>query len=102
MRGFGKEWNLPCFVTGKPEDVACEDLKDNISGFVESKAAGKRVVALFDGLARLDWRPREPNWIQVKVGAVADRLPALERLYDLVRANGGVLTREIVAAARLA
>lgn len=85
-RGIGKEWSLSCFVCGK-SDL----LLSNVSGFVNSRDAGQRIVVMFDGLARLDYREREPNWIQVKVGACATHLPALEDLNETTSQAGGVI-----------
>jgi hypothetical protein len=98
-RGIGLEWNLPCFVTGRKAGDET-DLKDNIAAFVASKTAGKRVVAMFNGLARLDFRPSEPKWIQVKVGVTKENLPALEALHNLVRQNDNKITPEIIAEAK--
>lgn len=90
-RGLGSEWNLTCLVTGKEER-----LMPNISGFVRSKAAGERVVKMFDGRARLDWRESEPNWIQVKVGVIEEHKEVLVRLFDAVMTCEGMLTPEII------
>jgi hypothetical protein len=100
-RGIGQEWNLHCFVTGTPPkgDV---DLKPNIAAFVESRQAGERVVAMFNGLARLDYRPHEPNWIQVKVGVLPEHIDALRELDRLTREGGDVISPEIIAQAKAA
>ncbi len=41
----------------------------NIAAFVTSKEEGEEVVRWFGDGAYLDFRPSEPNWIQVKIGA---------------------------------
>ncbi|WP_327211256.1 hypothetical protein [Rhizobium leguminosarum] len=91
-RGIGSNWNIPDLVTG----VADGELHPDMSGFVGSKEEGELAVAIFGGRAFLDFRPSEPNWIQVKVSAEE---AVLERLYDLVRSNENRLTRAIVAQA---
>lgn len=70
----------------------------DLAGFVKSKEAGERIVAMFEkALGRkpetwLDFRESEPNWIQVKVqGSEAD----LSLLYDLTK-DTGIITEEIV------
>lgn len=80
-RGIGLDVTPGCFVCGGHREGNGYD--HNIAAFVESKEAGERVVQLFGGLARLDWRPTEPNWIQVKVGTCGDHLKNLEQLYEL-------------------
>jgi hypothetical protein len=75
-RGIGSEWNLTCLVTGETAN-----LMPNLSGFVESKEAGERVVAMFNGRARLDYRASEPSWIQVKVGVLPQYILVLELIH---------------------
>ena len=94
---IGKEGNLPDFVTGqKPSG----DLKDHISGFVDSKEAGERIVAMFGGAARLDYSPSEPTAIQVKVGALPEHELQLRELHNLVREAGNTITPEIIEKAK--
>lgn len=97
-RGIGFEYNLNCFVTGR-QPTAGFGL-DNIAAFVDSREAGERVVEMFNGLARLDYRPKEPNWIQVKVGASEQHLPQLEELNRLTRNNGNKITKKIIEQAK--
>ncbi len=72
----------------------------DLSGFVKSKEAGERVVAMFHlALSRppktwLDYRPSEPKWIQVKV---SDEDADLEKLYSLTK-DSGVITQEIICS----
>lgn len=84
-RGIGMDYRLPCLVTGEPLDMC-----PNVSGFVRSREAGERVVAMLGGRARLDYRPREPRWTQVKVGVKPEHEAVLERLCSA--AADGVLT----------
>ena len=70
----------------------------DLAGFVKSKEAGERIVAMFHlALSRppktwLDYRPHEPKWIQVKVQKEdAD----LKKLYDLTK-DTGIITQEII------
>ncbi len=91
-RGIGSNWNIPDIETGIVDDV----LKTDLSGFVSSKAEAHIAMALFDGNAFLDFRPYEPQWIQVKVSGRKEVLVALD---TLVRNNGCILTKEIVLKA---
>ena len=70
----------------------------DLAGFVKSKEAGERIVAMFEkALGKkpetwLDFRESEPNWIQVKFqGSEAD----LNLLYDLTK-DTGIITEEII------
>ena len=72
----------------------------DISGLVRSKQAGERinmmvdrVLGTYDHKSRLDWREYEPEWIQYKFHQ--DEFD-MEKLDELTRANGSVLTEEIV------
>jgi hypothetical protein len=82
-RGIGNNW-IPCFVCGKEnENGKCQ--KD-MAAFVRGKEQGEKIVALFVSIklyATLDFRPSEPDWIQVKVGACKDHEPNLMLLYLL-------------------
>jgi len=89
-RGIGMD-SVPCFVTKKME---C-DLRSNISGFVSSREDAQRVVNIFGGYARLDYREREPNWIQVKVGVEKEHSEVLDRL--MVACNDAILTPKRLA-----
>jgi hypothetical protein len=91
-RGIGSNWNIPDLVTG----VTDGELHPDMSGFVGSKEEGELALSIFGGRAFLDYRPSEPNWVQVKVSAEE---AVLKRLYDLVRTNENRLTRTIVAEA---
>lgn len=74
-RGIGCD-GVPCFVT---KNMKC-DLRSNISGFVSSREDADKVVNIFGGYARLDFRAHEPNWIQVKVGVEKEHTEVLDRL----------------------
>jgi hypothetical protein len=57
-----------------------------MAAFVVNKEAGERVVTMYSELglhAKLDFRPYEPNWVQVKVGACDKHLPNLKKLTEL-------------------
>jgi hypothetical protein len=96
-RGIGLEYELPCFVTKTP----AQHLLTNISMFVPTKEDGEKVVEMFDGFARLDYRPKEPNWIQVKVGICNDKyLFALQRLLALIEDAKGYISKEMIQDAR--
>ena len=81
-RGIGKDVTPGCFVCGGEEKLYA-----NIAAFVRSKDAGMRIVSLFETGARLDYRPKEPEHIQVKIGACDSHLENLELLSDLVLEN---------------
>jgi hypothetical protein len=93
-RGIGTESGLPCFVTGERPEFP--GFTPNISGFVNSKEAGERVVEMFDGLARLDFRPHEPQWIQVKVGALQEHAAVLNLLMEKVIKAGNRISRNMI------
>ena len=72
----------------------------DISGFVKSKQAGERINMMVDRVlgtnehkSRLDYREYEPEWIQYKFHQ--DEFD-MERLDEMARANGNVLTEQIV------
>lgn len=88
-RGIGYD-SVPCFITKKPEDG-----RPNISGFVSSIAEGEKVVNIFGGYARLDYRSHEPNWIQVKVGVDKEYEEVLDRL--MVACSDAILTPKKLA-----
>ena len=93
-RGVGTDMTPGCFVCGGKEGM-----QNNIAAFVNHKHAGERVVSLFKQGARLDWRPREPSWIQVKIGACKKHLPNLEALHSLTREKG-IITAAILQKAK--
>lgn len=100
-RGIGSSWD-PCFVCAE------EPLKDglgegsthaNLAAFVESRAAGEAVVALFRDLgltARVDYRESEPTWIQVKLGVCRAHQASL-RLLDRVTAVNDEISAQAIA-----
>lgn len=55
-------------------------MRSNLVAFVESKAAGERVAAMFKRGARVDYRPSEPHWVQIKIGACDVHVSHLEVL----------------------
>ena len=71
--GYGK-----CLVCGKgPSNF------DDFASFVPTKETGESIVNLIknmSGHARLDYRPSEPKWIQVKICACPDHVSALKHL----------------------
>lgn len=75
-RGIGGGSGL-CFVCGSQTNGA------DIAAFVKSKEDGEAVVKMFEEVGsttRLDWRPSEPNWIQIKTCACKKHEPNLEKL----------------------
>ena len=97
-RGIGYDSFPACFVCGAQND-GDHAHGDNIAAFVRSRQAGERVVQMFGGRARLDYREWEPAWIQVKLGSCKKHLPCLEMLDSLTHANNRIITQEIIAQA---
>lgn len=89
-RGVGMDHTPGCFVCG-----GAPGFYSNIAAFVQCRAAGERVVAMFTQGARLDYREFEPDRIQVKIGACEEHLPNLRVLDQLA----GVITTEALALA---
>lgn len=92
MRGIGREGGL-CIITG--EDIS---LGYNLSGFVKTREDGELIVDLFKGLVKLDYRPHDPNWIQVKV--IVDTQGEeyiLEELNAVVKINGDFIRPSQIA-----
>jgi len=93
-RGIGNDQTPGCFICGGPEKVY-----NNISGFVRHKDAGQRVVDLFKQGAWMDLRKREPDRIQVKIGACDVHKGNLVHLESLTR-NGVILAEHVQEAFR--
>ena len=103
-RGIGGS-AYDCFVCGRKHETYYDAEKDqyfaaDIAGFVRSKEAGQRVVDMFGGLAYLDFRPSEPDWIQVKVGCCPDHEKNLELLYHGVTCSEGMIKPRIIKWAK--
>jgi len=96
VRGIGKDL-CTCYITG--ENSNRDKYLHNLSGFVKSKEDGERIVEMFNGLAFLDYRENEPDWIQVKVGVVDTFLTNLEYLEILVKEDG-FITKEKIEKSR--
>src|SRR4030042_6394738 len=91
-RGIGLD-DCTCFVCGTHKrDGKKETMLHNIAAFVQCKTAGERVVARFPKGADLDYRPYEPDRVQVKIGACDQHLENLKALYKLC--EDGILTEE--------
>ncbi len=74
----------------------------DMSAYVDNKKSGEHVVGMFETegcKAFLDFRPSEPNYVQVKVGACEKHLPNLEELQRLASQHN-VITREIIREAK--
>ena len=89
-RGIGLDTTPGCFICGGEKR-----LLNNISAFVLTKEDGELAVSWFEQGARLDYREREPNWIQVKIGACDQHLPNLIWLDLATKAYLGRLRHEI-------
>lgn len=91
-RGIGRGFSGIDLRTGLEPDGYLYDL----SGFVRTKGDGHLVVALFGDRAYLDYRPSEPDWIQVKICADQETLRKIE---TAVYENDCILTLKIVREA---
>ena len=81
-RGIGLDRIDKCFSCGSDTSGG---FTPNISMFVDNKADGEKIISMFsDHSARLDYRPTEPDWIQVKVGACKECVDDLHLLDDLI------------------
>jgi hypothetical protein len=93
-RGIGLE-RIACFVCGDDDG---HSLNSNIAAFVDGRPGGEAVVALFTELgcaAVLDFRPSEPTWVQVKVGACPDHAA------NLIALNAAVTETTTIDAAAI-
>jgi hypothetical protein len=98
-RGIGSDSVPGCFVCGGDPGLYA-----NLAAHVSNREAGERATAMFTHGARthgarLDYRPSEPDWVQVKIGACPTHLPNLRHLYNLT-ATENVLTPAKVELAR--
>jgi uncharacterized Fe-S cluster-containing MiaB family protein len=97
-RGVGMEWTPGCFICGydKLSEKSGTELHANVSAFVSSKKEGKELVTLFGKGTYLDYRPREPNWIQVKVGACK----AHKKNLNLLESEDGMISESQIREAQ--
>jgi len=93
VRGIGSDSTPGCFVCGGETGM-----NSNISGFVKSKESGETIINMFKSGARLDFREREPNWIQVKIGACKEHHSLLEDLMKEIQYAGDIITKDIVVS----
>lgn len=94
-RGLGADYVPGCFLCESSE-IDSKRMMCNLSGFVESKEDGEEVVKMFSRGAWLDYREREPNWIQVKVGACKEHEGNLSWLSLMTHASHNKICREMV------
>lgn len=101
-RGIGLDACPCCFVCGASTRAPnANPYLRNIAAFTNSKEAGEAIVAWFNihkGGARLDFRPSEPGWIQVKVGSCDAHLPQLEHLEAITGRYGLIRQADIADA----
>lgn len=76
VRGIGTAAMPGCFVCGANPDT----LMSNLSAFAATKGEAYFLRSCFERGAYVDFRPHEPHWIQVKVGACETHLPVLRDL----------------------
>jgi len=93
-RGIGLDQTPGCFICGGDDG-----LNNNISAFVQCKAAGERVVAMFTHGARLDYRESEPDRVQVKIGACDTHKAHLEKLCELTAQDGTITEAKVTSSA---
>lgn len=82
-RGVGMDGTPGCFVCGaekRNQKPDTNDYMNNVAAFVDSKEAGELAVVIIGQGARLDYRDRTPNRVQVKVGACDHHLAQLGEL----------------------
>lgn len=91
-RGIGMDV-CSCCVCDANADMS--HYLNNIAAFVKCKAAGERVVAMFQKGARLDYREREPDRVQVKVGACDEHMFVIKNLDRLVGKDDTITKRRI-------
>lgn len=92
-RGVGLDICPGCYVCGATvRHEGANDYLNNISAYVSSVQDGEEIVSWFKrGGARLDVRPREPGYLQVKIGACDAHVDNLQRLsnatsfYNVIR-----------------
>lgn len=92
-RGIGKDW-IPCFVCG---GSGKNGLNDNIAAFVNSREDGRAIMRAFR-YGKLDWRPTEPNWIQIKLGGCHAHQKHLATLNELIGKYGTINSAMIADA----
>jgi len=90
-RGVGMDSTPGCFVCGGEKGM-----RNNISGYVQCKEAGERIVNKFEHGARLDYREYEPDYIQVKIGACQRHVHCLEDLSRQTDEAGGRITNKMI------
>ncbi len=100
-RGLGTDTCPGCFVCGPAKIGAGYEQMNNVAAFVNSKEEGEEIVSWFDGRARLDYRPSEPNWIQIKVGACDKHVDNLAALGSLTGIYGRIRKKHITDAQAL-
>jgi hypothetical protein len=101
-RGIGLDVVPCCFVCGGTErHEGSNHYLNNIAAFMASKADGETAVEWFAGRARLDFREREPNWIQLKVGACDAHMDNLKALAKATGRYGVIRKADIGDALRL-
>lgn len=99
-RGSGSNW-IDCFVCGHKalyDGLGEGSCNYDMASFVDSKEDGEAVLKLFESAGcmsvELDYRPHEPNWVQVKVGACFLHQPSLALLGEWCR-DGKITQRRI-------
>lgn len=107
-RGIGANW-LRCFICGSVNNGVLRGDNVHYSGacqpdmasFVKDLLEGLLVQALFVDMGLhcyLDYRPSEPNWVQLKLGACDAHAVLLTCLSGRVFDAGNRINREILAS----
>lgn len=98
-RGIGLDVCPCCFVCGATQRApGANHYLNNIAAFVASREEGASIVEWFEGKAAMDFREKEPNWIQVKVGACDLHLANLQALDGQTGRYGVIRQRDIADA----
>lgn len=91
-RGIGTD-KCTCFVPACTETTPM--IRSNIAAFVNSQKEGNLAVRMLGGLAIVDYRENEPDWVQVKLGACPDHIHKLEKLHELTSLDGHITLNRI-------
>lgn len=98
-RGTGLDIVPCCFVCGtKEREPGANSYLNNISAYVDSKEDGEEILGWFKQGARLDYRERKPNYIQLKIGACNEHVKQLQHLHDITHYYGRIRQGNIEAA----
>ena len=96
-RGLGLSWDI-CFICHEAplnDGQGAGSCHENLAAFVDNRDDGLSIVELFSELGccvHLDFRPIDPDWVQVKLGACRAHQPSL-RLLDKLTKDSDTIDR---------